>query len=171
MIIGTLLIIFSIYYLYKLITQKPDKVNYQEHREAIRKLPNFKLKGKQPSGKVEAFLYGKGYCIDIFEYRDGILHISLQNGKSFRDKLDKYSFYFSKDKASNIHINITANGKSTEIIMYEFLFSHEEWDLIANTMLCAGRTYNREILGSRFSGMSKAQAAMSVANIAYKLFG
>jgi len=167
----TLLIIFSIYCIYKAITQKPDKVSYQEHREAIRKLPNFKLKGKQPSGKVEAFLYGKGYCIDIFEYRDGFLHISLQNGKSFRDKLDNYSFYFSKDKARNIHINITANGKSTEIIMYEFLFSHEEWDLIANTMLCAGRTYNREILGSRFSGISKAQAAMGVANIAYKLFG
>lgn len=167
----TLLIIFSIYCIYKAITQKPDKVNYQEHREAISKLPNVSLRGKQLTGKMDALLYGKGYCIDVFKYDNGILTISLQNGKSFKDKLDNYSFYFSKQQNGTILANITANGKTTGIHMYEFLFSRDEWDLIVSFMLCAGKTYNRQVLDDRFKGMSKAQAAMTVVKIAVKLFG
>lgn len=134
-----IIIVVLIYFAYK-EANTPDKKGSQDEIDtAINQLPEIHLKGKPVSG-LDAFFYGKGYCLDRFDFKNGKLTMSLQNGKVFSGLLRNYTFRFEKIKGI-INIKLEINGKSTTFSYVEGLFTKDEWTAICGVMLCAGKTY------------------------------
>lgn len=154
--------------IYKAFNPTPDKKGSQEEiEEAITKLPPLHLKGKPVSG-IEKICFGKGYCIDVFDYRDGNLTVSLQNGKRFSGKLMDYSFCFSNVKGL-IEITLGIGGKNTTFNYVESIFTKDEWNAICGVMLCAGKTYGADVIKNQFGSMAKVKTAAEVGKLIYKL--
>ncbi len=163
-----IIIIITGYLIYKAINPSTDKKGTQnEIEEAIKQLPNMHLKAKSVSG-ITKFIYGKGYCLDVVDFHDGKLMMSLQNGKTFSGLLKDYSFYFEKVQGE-INITLKIGDKKTTFTYVDSLFSKEEWKAICGVMLCAGKTYNSSIINNLFGPMSKVQTAATVGKIIYQL--
>lgn len=160
-------IVVIIYFVYKEYTT-PDKKGSQEDIDAaINKLPEIHLKGKPVSG-LNAVFYGKGYSLDKFDFKDGYLSMSLQNGKVFRGLLKNYTFRFENTKGI-INISLEIHGRSTTFNYVDGLFTKDEWNAICGVMLCAGKTYNASVIQNQFGTMSKLQAAAKVGQLIYKI--
>ncbi len=162
-----IIIVALIYLFYKEVTTPDQKGSQEDIEAAINQLPEIHLKGKPVSG-LNSFFYGKGYSLDRFDFQNGYLTMSLQNGKVFSGLLKNYTFRFENSRGI-ININLDINGKSTTFSYVEGLFTKDEWTAICGVMLCAGKTYKASVIQNQFGTMSKLQAAAKVGQLIYKI--
>lgn len=159
--ITIIIIIVILYFIFK--EAKPDEKNEFEIRNAIEQLPNFTLVAKRAN-----FFQTKGECIDVFKYNDGILYLSLQNGKTLRAPLGEFTFKVEKCPYGELQVTANAYGKKATFMVYDY-FTDDEWSIIYNVMVCAGKTYNISYLGNK-AKIERNAAIGQVAKLVFQMF-
>lgn len=159
--ITIIIIIVILYFIFK--EAKPDEKNEFEIRNAIEQLPNFTLVAKRAN-----FFQTKGECIDVFKYNDGILYLSLQNGKTLRAPLGEFTFKVEKCPYGELQVTANAYGKKATFMVYDY-FTDDEWSIIYNVMGCAGKTYNISYLGNK-AKIERNAAIGQVAKLVFQMF-
>ena len=135
------MIIFIIVFIVIVFSLMPKKKEEEKIEETIAQMPRLYLKGKRVSGvKAVLDLATDAETIDTFLYENGVVTITMRNGKRYSSHLKDMAFSIWKQKGVVFYECAFGNEKLSSHQMI-FVFSDDEWKQIFNVLSKSKTTY------------------------------
>lgn len=134
-----LVILLLVIYIIKSST--PNRKDDTQIKEAIDTIPPLIIKGRI-LGKLERLLCSTSELVDIFKYEDGVVSITMKNGKQYSSHLKDMTVAITYIiQMRNYAYEITFNNGKVRFWKTD-IFTNEEWNEIDNILIMAKTVYD-----------------------------